>query len=179
MNSLAMLLPCVMLLAPPSERIETDRLMETIEALPEERSPNASRDHQKGLRQTEEYLTARLRELGYEPELVPIDYALPFRGRDGREMPVQVWNNIVVEIEGRTLPEEILIVGAHFDAVPMSPGADDNGTGTAAVLEMARVLRDEPMDRTSACCSSTSRSWGWSARATTSRSTATRSSTAR
>jgi hypothetical protein len=35
-----------------------------------------------------------------------------------------------------------LIVGAHYDSFEDSPGANDNGTGTAAVLELARLLRD-------------------------------------
>jgi acetylornithine deacetylase/succinyl-diaminopimelate desuccinylase-like protein len=33
-----------------------------------------------------------------------------------------------------------LIIGAHYDAVPFSPGADDNGSGVAVLLEAARVL---------------------------------------
>lgn len=42
-------------------------------------------------------------------------------------------------------PPYLLIVGAHIDAVPRSPGADDDGTGVAALLEMARILKDRPM----------------------------------
>lgn len=38
-------------------------------------------------------------------------------------------------------PERIFIVGAHYDAAPGAPGADDNGSGTAAVLELARLLK--------------------------------------
>jgi len=33
-----------------------------------------------------------------------------------------------------------LIIGAHYDAVPFSPGADDNGSGVAVMLEAARIL---------------------------------------
>jgi aminopeptidase YwaD len=36
-----------------------------------------------------------------------------------------------------------VIVGAHFDSVPVGPGANDNASGTAVLLEMARVLADE------------------------------------
>ena len=39
-------------------------------------------------------------------------------------------------------PARIFIVGAHYDSVPGSPGANDNASGTAAVLELARLLRD-------------------------------------
>lgn len=38
-------------------------------------------------------------------------------------------------------PERIFIVGAHYDSVPGAPGADDNGSGTAAVIELARLLK--------------------------------------
>ncbi len=54
--------------------------------------------------------------------------------------------NVVATKIGTLFPEGHIIVGAHFDAAEGSPGADDNGTGTAAVLEMARVLHDIPTD---------------------------------
>src|SRR5699024_1503151 len=37
---------------------------------------------------------------------------------------------------------EIIHVTAHYDSVPGSPGANDNGSGTSGLLEMARVLKD-------------------------------------
>ena len=37
---------------------------------------------------------------------------------------------------------EVIVVGAHYDSVRGSPGANDNGSGTAAALELARLLRD-------------------------------------
>jgi len=48
--------------------------------------------------------------------------------------------NVVCKKTGSVYPNRQVIVGAHFDGVPSSPGADDNGTGTAAVLEIARAL---------------------------------------
>jgi Zn-dependent M28 family amino/carboxypeptidase len=38
-------------------------------------------------------------------------------------------------------PDRIFIVGAHYDSAPGAPGANDNGSGTAAVLELARLLK--------------------------------------
>jgi hypothetical protein len=38
-------------------------------------------------------------------------------------------------------PERIFIVGAHYDSARGAPGANDNGSGTAAVLELARLLK--------------------------------------
>ena len=44
--------------------------------------------------------------------------------------------------------DEILVVGGHYDTVPGCPGANDNGTGVAATLEIARLLRDAAPART-------------------------------
>ncbi|HEX6828113.1 MAG TPA: M28 family peptidase [Burkholderiales bacterium] len=56
--------------------------------------------------------------------------------------------NLEVEIPGGRRPEEIVILGAHYDSVFGSPGANDNATGVAALIELARLLRDARPDRT-------------------------------
>lgn len=56
--------------------------------------------------------------------------------------------NLVVEQRGSSVPQEIIVVGAHYDTAPGTPGANDNGTGVALLLEMARLLKDETMART-------------------------------
>jgi hypothetical protein len=48
-------------------------------------------------------------------------------------------NNVVGIHQGRTRPNDIYIIGSHYDSVS-NPGADDNASGTAGVLEAARVL---------------------------------------
>ena len=45
----------------------------------------------------------------------------------------------------------LVVVGAHYDTVPGSPGADDNATGVAAVLEIARAVAQARPDRTVRC----------------------------
>lgn len=52
----------------------------------------------------------------------------------------QTCYNVVAVKPGSVYPNRQVVFGAHFDAVPGSPGADDNGSGTVGVLEMARVL---------------------------------------
>ncbi|MFH0346445.1 M28 family metallopeptidase [Bacillus vallismortis] len=42
---------------------------------------------------------------------------------------------------------DIVYVTAHYDSVPFSPGANDNGSGTSVMLEMARVLKSLPSDK--------------------------------
>lgn len=56
--------------------------------------------------------------------------------------------NVMATKVGVVHPNHYVIVGAHRDAVTSSPGADDNGSGTIAVLEIARVLKNIPTDLT-------------------------------
>ena len=48
--------------------------------------------------------------------------------------------NLEVERLGTSRPEEILLIGAHYDSVKGSPGADDNASGVAALLELSRLF---------------------------------------
>jgi Peptidase family M28 len=56
--------------------------------------------------------------------------------RDSYEMQGQACHNIEAEISGNR--PEIIVIGAHYDSVFGSPGANDNGTGMAATLALAR-----------------------------------------
>lgn len=57
-------------------------------------------------------------------------------------------DNIEVEIRGTTAPDEIVVVGGHYDSVMGCVGANDNGTGAAAVLALARSLAGSAPART-------------------------------
>jgi len=67
--------------------------------------------------------------------------------------PPFVWNNVEAVKPGATHPGQIYILCAHFDAISddpwnRAPGAEDNASGTAALLEAARVLADCRFDAT-------------------------------
>jgi Zn-dependent M28 family amino/carboxypeptidase len=49
--------------------------------------------------------------------------------------------NLAITVPGREQPTAIVLAGAHYDTVPGSPGADDNASGVAALIELARLLR--------------------------------------
>jgi hypothetical protein len=49
-------------------------------------------------------------------------------------------DNVEAEIQGRDRPADIVIVGAHYDAVTATTGADDNASGVAAMLALARAF---------------------------------------
>lgn len=57
-------------------------------------------------------------------------------------------SNIEVTLRGTRRPGEIIVVGAHYDTVPGSPGANDNGTGVAALLALAHAFAGDPQERT-------------------------------
>ncbi len=61
--------------------------------------------------------------------------------------PAEV-RNIEVEVKGGAGASEIVIVGAHYDSVAGAPGANDNGSGVAALLELARQMRGSRPERT-------------------------------
>ena len=58
------------------------------------------------------------------------------------------YKNIVAEKRGVTSPHRVLILGAHYDTVPGSPGADDNASAVALLLEVARNIQAVPLGST-------------------------------
>jgi Zn-dependent M28 family amino/carboxypeptidase len=56
--------------------------------------------------------------------------------------------NLEVEILGKDKAEKIALIGAHYDSVQGSPGANDNATGVAALLALARRFSQAPLLRT-------------------------------
>ncbi len=56
--------------------------------------------------------------------------------------------NLEVKLLGTDAASETVVVGAHYDSVPGAPGADDNASGVAAVLELARLLQASAHRRT-------------------------------
>ena len=56
--------------------------------------------------------------------------------------------NLEAEQPGSSLSEEIVIIGAHYDSVLGSPGANDNASGVACILEVARLIAAQKPGRT-------------------------------
>ena len=75
--------------------------------------------------------------------------------------------NVVAEKTGQTYPDDIVIICAHYDStspaasrLTLAPGADDNASGTAAVLEAARILALYPIDFTIRFIAFSAEEWG-------------------
>jgi hypothetical protein len=50
--------------------------------------------------------------------------------------------DVVIEPRADLADPQVVVVGAHYDSVAGAPGANDNGSGVAAIIELARLLRD-------------------------------------
>jgi Zn-dependent M28 family amino/carboxypeptidase len=60
--------------------------------------------------------------------------------RQSYEVAGKICENIETEVRGSRRPDDIIVVGAHYDSVQGSPGANDNASGTAAMLALARAF---------------------------------------
>jgi hypothetical protein len=90
----------------------------------------------QSLRVASDYLSGCLREQGYT--VIEHPYSV-----DGEKV-----NNLEASLAGTDGRLGQVIVGAHYDSVAGTVGANDNGTGVAAVLEIARLMRQLKLRRT-------------------------------
>lgn len=89
----------------------------------------------EGLRAAEKYIQGEFTKVGYETKLQ--EYLC-------RSNTVR---NIEARLKGKSLADEILVVGAHYDSVMNCVAANDNGSGVAALFEIARLLADKKLKR--------------------------------
>lgn len=90
----------------------------------------------QNLERAADYIKQEFRNHGYEPE----EQIYYLGGKPYR--------NIIATKKGKTSPEKIFIVCAHYDSVIGSAGADDNASGVAGLLELARLLYRENTNKT-------------------------------
>jgi Peptidase family M28 len=107
-------------------KIDADRLFSHVESLAYERVNEVDRERARS------YIIQTLEEYGFSA------ISIPFEGGV----------NIFAERPGTDPKAGAILVGAHYDTVPGAPGADDNATGVATVLEVARLLGSRSTPRT-------------------------------
>jgi len=90
-----------------------------------------------------DWIEQQFRELGYDATRQTYQVDHPPLGLDGAPS-----HNIIAQRRGRTRAEEVFVIGAHYDSVRGSPGANDNASGVAAMLELARHFADRQPART-------------------------------
>lgn len=88
--------------------------------------------HYRSLQSAATYIAGTLTSFGYQPTQQVFEVA----GKDVRNI------EILIAPETETDATQTLVLGAHYDTDGASPGANDNGTGVAAALELAHLFRD-------------------------------------
>ena len=91
---------------------------------------------QPGNRMASDYLAERLRSDGYDVEL---QWFEPGGLRTA---------NVIARLPGTVDPDVVYVASSHYDSTERGPGADDDTSGTTALLEVARVLKDHPQPAT-------------------------------
>ena len=87
------------------------------------------------LNQIRDDIAAYFRRFGYQVRTQPVEWG-----------KTTYWNVIAMPAHEAVTPGDtpLLVVGAHYDTVSHSPGADDNASGIAGLLELARILAPDP-----------------------------------
>lgn len=104
-----------------------------------------------------DWLVEKYTDFGYNDIRFHDIEVIPFW--DTVPLPFTSAPNILAVQIGKTKPEEIIICGAHYDSwvkvdepydpdTIVSPGADDNASGVAGILETARILKNYEFERT-------------------------------
>lgn len=117
------------------ERERKERIERTVRKLSEDIGDRNAANAYSGLQRAENYLVDTFRGYGYQ-----------VRRQSYKALGKEV-ANLVVEKKGQSRPEEIVVVGAHYDTAG-NPGADDNASAVATLLELARFFADRSPDRT-------------------------------
>lgn len=115
------------------EAVSVDRIRSHIRALEGVRHPVETPE---ALEHAADYISESLRSLGYDMS----EHRFPDNGRPFR--------NVIATRLGLQRPFERVVVLAHYDTVAGTPGADDNASGVAVLLEIARVLAQFSFERT-------------------------------
>jgi Zn-dependent M28 family amino/carboxypeptidase len=115
------------------DRVSTARLGADVDTLDE---PRGTAQYAAALRAAG-YIAGELTEAGLTPRFDNVTAG------DGQTLP-----NVIADLPGTGCSDTVFVIGAHYDTVNSSPGADDNASGVAGMLEMARVLRSRPLPMT-------------------------------
>lgn len=121
-----------MTLAEPSIR---DFLVQHVEHLANEIGPRVLAKPET-IAATISYITGQWQAMGYDV------LEEPYESVDG---PAK---NLIVEIPGSRSSKDVLVLGAHYDTVAQTPGADDNASAIAVLLEASRLLKNQSPNRT-------------------------------
>ena len=88
------------------------------------------------------YVISRFESIGYEVTTMPV----PVPAGDSWGVPVAAGTseNVIADPPGFDAGRPHVVIGAHLDTVAVAPGAEDNGSGVAVMLELARMAMEQP-----------------------------------
>lgn len=118
----------------PQEAFSAERALGYLKAFATAPHPLGSAEHDR----VRDYLVAQLSALGVAPETQRATGVTP------RYEVAGTVENIVARLKGTNASPEAVALVAHYDSVPAGPGAGDDGSGVAALLETMRALRAGP-----------------------------------
>lgn len=136
----SMMPPAVVPASAGPEAFSAERAMAHVREITKKPHPVGSPGHDA----VRDLLMTRLRELGLEPEVTRTFVTQKFFGRYSGAFV----ENVLARVPSKSGDRRAILFAAHYDAVPQSPGAGDDGSGTAALLESARaIVQGPPLDR--------------------------------
>jgi hypothetical protein len=122
---------------------EQQRLREAlkadVQALAGEIGPRNAAGNYAALCQAAAYIETAFSNAGYQVQR---------QGYEIETLQDRPCYNLEVEIRGAAKPDEIVVIGAHYDSAGITPGANDNASGVAAVLALARAFAGAKPERT-------------------------------
>jgi Zn-dependent M28 family amino/carboxypeptidase len=96
----------------------------------------------EAFRRAAQLVEDRFAELGYDVRRQ--DFAVPSGVSWGVDVPAGSSTNVIATLPGTRLDRRHVVLGAHLDTVPQAPGAEDNASGIAVMLEVARLVASAP-----------------------------------
>lgn len=95
------------------------------------------------------YISEQLISGGYTPKLQTFSVCGYYNdGLFSSTHATQSTHNVIAELPGVQGETEIVVIGAHYDSAQKCPAANDNGSGVAALIEIAKALKKEQVKRT-------------------------------
>ena len=94
-----------------------------------------------GVRSDRTYSNVQRAATYIETTLTQLGYQVSSQEYSARGL---IWRNLEATLRGGGRPQQVVIVGAHYDSAEEAPGADDNASGVAGVLELARRFAAKP-----------------------------------
>ncbi len=123
----------------PKLSVQQERVKEALKVHVEKLAGEIGERHlerPEALSKAQKYIERQMTAFGFEVKALPVP--------SGQ----QVAYNLEATLLGEDEPEHIVVIGAHYDTAVGSPGANDNATGVAVVLEMARAMAGRRLTRT-------------------------------